>query len=157
MTTSDKKSKKTENNEIAPSNKDVSKEEENSIILPDLPGDMPPEIKRTIQMAMMSSASVGGGAGHHPLFEKFAEDHVHKYLDYIQKDDDNEYSYRSSNRWFYLFYTILGIGFFSFLLIYLLPKDKTLLDQILKLIVTFAGGFGSGYGLKSFKDRKNKP
>ena len=62
--------------------------------------------------------------------------------------------YVSSNRWFYLFYTILGLSFFSFLVIYLLPKDKELLDQILKLLVAYAGGLGSGYGLKAFKDMK---
>jgi len=41
-----------------------------------------------------------------------------------------------------------------FLNVYLLPKDKALVDQIIKMGVAFAGGIGSGYGIKSFKDRK---
>lgn len=152
MTTADKKTKENKNKDIVPA-KDTPQKEENPEVLSDLPDDMPQEVKKTIQMAMMSASSMGRPR-HHPLFEKFTEDHVHKYLDYIQKDDDNEFSLRSSNRWFYLLYTVLGLGFFSFLVIYLLPKDKALLDEILKLLVAFAGGLGSGYGLKVFKDMK---
>ena len=101
-------------------------------------------------MSMMQSTPPVGGSRSHPLFEKFTEDHVHKYLDYIQRDDDNEHNLRSSNRWFHLVYTIIGIAFFGFLIVYLLPKDKALLNDLIKLLVTFAGGVGSGYGLKSY-------
>jgi len=139
--------KRSEDNEIVPS-KGNSEKVENQVVLPD---DMPKEVQQTIRMMMASSM---GGPRQHPLFEKFTDDHIHKYLDYIQKDDDSEFSLRSSNRWFYLLYTVLGLGFFSFLVIYLLPKDKALLDEILKLLVTFVGGLGSGYGLKVFKDMK---
>jgi len=135
MTTSDKKGEEKKNNDIL-SAKDSSKKEESPVIFPDLPDDMPQEAKQIVRMAMMSSSATGVPR-HHPLFEKFTEDHVHKYLDYIQKDDDNEFSFRSSNRWFYLLYTILGLSFFSFLVIYLLPKDKALLDEILKLLVAY--------------------
>ncbi|MCU0615022.1 MAG: hypothetical protein MUD09_08070 [Desulfobacterales bacterium] len=152
MTTPDKKAEDKKNDDIV-SPKDSSKKEETPVIFPDLPDDMPHEAKQIIRMAMMSSSATGMSR-HHPLFEKFTEDHVHKYLDYIQKDDDNEFSFRSSNRWFYLLYTVLGLCFFSFLVIYLLPKDKGLLDEILKLLVAFAGGLGSGYGIKAFKDKK---
>ena len=145
-------SKKEKTNKVVPA-KDIPKNAETPANFPDLPDDMPYEVQQTIRMAMMSSQQSSGGR-HHPLFEKFTEEHVHKYLDYIQKDDDNDFSLRSSNRWVYLLYTILGLSFFSFLVIYLLPKDKILLDQIIKLFVAFAGGLGSGYGLKSFKDMK---
>lgn len=149
MTTEEEKTK--ENNSIVAA-KDTSKKAENPVILPDLPDEMPKEVQQTIRMMM--SASSMGGPRQHPLFEKFTEEHVHKYLDYIQKDDDNEFILRRSNRWFYVLYTVLGLGFFVFLVIYLLPNDKALLDEILKLLVTFAGGLGSGYGLKVFRDMK---
>ncbi|MFH1154369.1 MAG: hypothetical protein V1793_11180 [Pseudomonadota bacterium] len=152
MTSSSKPTEKNKPNEIGPA-KENSKSKEKRPDFLNLPDDMPQEVKRTIQMAMMSSSSMGGPR-HHPLFEKFTEEHVHKYLDYIQKDDDNEFSLRSSNRWFYLFYTTLGVCFFLFLVIYLLPNNKVFLDEILKLFVTFAGGLGSGYGLKVLKDKK---
>ena len=123
-------------------------------LLAELPEGMPPEMKRVVSMAMMQSSFPGGGSRAHPLFEKFTEEHVHKYLDYIQRDDDFEHKRRGSNRWFQLGYTIIGVAFFGFLIIYLLPKDKALLNDILKLLFTFAGGVGSGYGLRSYLEKK---
>jgi len=90
----------------------------------------------------------------HPLYDKFTSEHIDKWLDYVQKDDDNEYKLLSTNRFFYLFYFVFGIAAFFVLVFVLLPNDKELLQDILKIIVVFAGGFGSGYGLKSYFDRK---
>ncbi|MBD3384033.1 hypothetical protein GF407_03820 [candidate division KSB1 bacterium] len=109
--------------------------------------DMPPKMRRSITMAMMQT-STRDNIGH-PLFEKFTEEHIDKFLDYTQKDDENEYKYKSSNRLFYLIYAILIIALFIFLIAFLLPHDKDLLNDIFKLIVAFLGGLGSGYGLKS--------
>ncbi len=89
-----------------------------------------------------------------PLLEKFESEHVHKFLDYLQRDDDNAFYLAKSNRWFHLVYTILGLGFFLFLIFYLLPVDKSLLLDLIKIIVIFAGGFGSGFGLKSYLDKR---
>jgi hypothetical protein len=95
-----------------------------------------------------------GGSPSHPLFDKFTPEHVTQYLDGMQKDDDNQFKLTSSNRWFFLFYVVLAVTVFCFLVVYLLPRDKALLDQIFKLFITFAGGFGSGYGIKAYKNRK---
>lgn len=119
----------------------------------ELPDDMPKEMQQTIRMAM-TSASMGTMRSGHPLFEKFNEEHVHKFLDYTQKDDDNEFTYRSSNRLYHIGYAILGVALFIFLVVYLVPKDKILFDQIFKMLVAFAGGLGSGYGIKSYQSRK---
>lgn len=123
-------------------------------LLAELPEGMPPEMKRVVSMAMSQSSFPGGSSRSHPLFDKFTEEHVHKYLDYIQRDDDFEHKLRGSNRFFHLSYTLIGVAFFGFLIIYLLPKDKALLNDILKLLFTFAGGVGSGYGLRSYLEKK---
>ncbi|MDX9695973.1 MAG: hypothetical protein RBT49_09300 [Bacteroidales bacterium] len=115
--------------------------------------EMPPEVRRTFKMAMMQSSSLGRFS--HPIFDKFNEKHIDKFLDYTQKDDDNLYKLKSSNRWFYLLYTLLGLGFFIFLITFLLPIDREIFIEILKLTVAFAGGVGSGYGIKSLIDKKN--
>ena len=143
-----------ENNVVVPE-KEKTEDINPAELIANLPDDMPSEMKKMISMSMMH-ASIPGGSPRstHPLFEKFTEDHVHKYLDYIQRDDDNEHKLRSSNRWFSLGYTVITIAFFSFLIIYLLPKDKSLLNDILKLLFTFAGGVGSGYGLRSYIETK---
>lgn len=132
--------------------KDEKKKKKSPTDCIEFPENIPKEVQQTI-MAMSSSQQMGGTRSH-PLFDKFTDDHVHKYLDYIQKDDDNEFGIRRSNRWFYLLYAILGIGLFLFLVVYLLPKDKIVFDQIIKMFVAFAGGFGGGYGLKAYRDMK---
>jgi hypothetical protein len=75
MTTTNKKAEESEDNGIVPTENN-SKAEKSHLSFPELPDDMPPQVKQTIRMAMMSSSM--GRAGQHPLFEKFTEDHVHK-------------------------------------------------------------------------------
>ncbi len=125
-------------------NEDISEEVSEAL------EEMPPKMRRHITMAMMQQTSTRGIIGH-PLFEKFNEKHIDKFLDYSQRDDDNEFKYKSTNRWFYLLYSILGISLFVFLVIFLLPNDRELLIDIFKLIIVFGGGLGSGYGLKSLR------
>lgn len=118
------KNDQSKKNEILPS--DNKKEPSPDIELPDLSG-LPEEIRPQVKRMFMGLMQTSGTAPrHHPLFDKFTEDHIHKYLDYVQRDDDNEYKIRSSNRWFIFFYTILSVGAFLFLITYLLPKDKAL-------------------------------
>lgn len=114
--------------------------------------DMPREIQKVFRVASSSSFSRGGG---HPLFEKFNDNHIDKFLDYTQKDDDNDYKIRSSNRWFYLGYTMLSLAFFAFLIGYLLPTDKEMFKEVIKLGGVFLGGFGGGFGAKAYIERKN--
>ena len=144
------KNDKTDENETQ---KESEETEKTNIELPEeiaeVLEDMSPKVRREITMAM-TQMSTRGGLGH-PLFEKFTEKHIDKFLDYSQRDDDNEYKLKSSNRWFYLIYSALGISVFIFLIIYLLPQNKDFLLDIFKLFVAFVGGLGSGFGLKSLR------
>lgn len=152
------KTTKEENSEkdlVVPEKKE-KQESEAAEILSSLPENMPAEVKKQVVSMMMgfNQTSIARSSPRHPLFEKFSDEHVHKYLDYIQRDDDHAHELRSTNRWFHLAYVIIGVVFFSFLIVYLLPIDKALLNDILKLLFTFAGGVGSGYGIKSYLDKK---
>ncbi|MBI5731134.1 MAG: hypothetical protein HY963_08355 [Ignavibacteriales bacterium] len=149
----------TKTNQDGPSGKqekyeDKSKEHEEKINpqIEEVMKDVPPQVRKELLAIMRTSSSFGRSS--HPLFEKFDSEHIHKFLDYNQKDDDNEFKLKSSNRWFYLLYTLCGLGFLSFLIIYLLPMDKPLLYEVLKIIAIFGGGLGSGFGLKTALDKK---
>ncbi|MFZ5911698.1 MAG: hypothetical protein ACOYYU_16930 [Chloroflexota bacterium] len=111
---------------------------------------MPPEVVRSFRsfMAMFTQSS---GPRSHPLFEKFTEAHIDKYLDYVQRDDDHAYEYKKTNRWFYLAYAVMAIAAFMAGVVYLLPIDKDLLVQLIVILVTLAGGVGAGYGLSKKK------
>lgn len=92
MTESDKEKPENTLSEVADSEViDNEKGGKNPLDCMKFPDGTPTEVQRTIRM-MMSSASGAVRPGH-PLFEKFTDEHVHKYLDYIQKDDDMLLSY----------------------------------------------------------------
>jgi hypothetical protein len=139
---------------LSPANKHEGKPERSEPSdIPDFLEDAPPQMRR-VMMGLMQ-ASVGGRLSH-PVFEKFNEEHIHKYLDYIQRDDDNEFKLKTSSRWFSLAYVIFGLSVFVFLVVFLLPNEKALLVDIFKILAAFLGGLGSGYGLKASLDKKKQ-
>ena len=111
----------------------------------------PPEMRRTVQAfsAMVQSQTRSPKNG---LFEKFSDAHIDKYLDYVQRDDDNAYNLKKTNRWFYLAYFAIALIAFGAAIVYLLPKDRDFLESLVQILITLAGGIGAGYGLKSRKD-----
>lgn len=113
--------------------------------------NMPPKIRSTFMALMQSSTR---SISSHPLFDKFDEKHIHKFLDYLQEDDNNRFKLKSSSRYFTLIYVCLVIAVIVFLVVYLLPANKELLVDILKTAVGFFAGVGSGFGLKSHLDKK---
>jgi hypothetical protein len=120
-------------------------------ILGEIIKDAPQEFKRNVQsfLGMIQSRSQVN-----PIVEKFTEAHVDKYLDYVQRDYDNEYRLKSTNRWFILGYVVAALSFLVFLIVYLLLNNKEFLSKILEILAYFGGGFGAGYGVKTFKSRK---
>ena len=114
--------------------------------------DAPKEVQRF--MAMFRSGPMSPPM--HPLFNKFTDAHIDKFLDYSQKDDENTYSLYKSGRWFSLSYVLIGAGFLIFLIAFLANNNKELLADIIKILVIFAGGIGGGFGLKSHLEKKKK-
>lgn len=108
--------------------------------------DMPPEMRKTVQAFMAMFQSQARTAGH-PLFSKFTEAHIDKYLDYVQRDDDHAYEMAKSNRLFYLSYFVLAMVVLAAAVVYLLPRDRDFLIQIIQFLILLGGGIGAGYGL----------
>lgn len=108
---------------------------------------VPNEIERQAQSILTMVQSHRSSVN--PLFDKFTESHIDKYLDYIQRDDDNEISLRKTNRWFHLVYFVGTVTAVGLAIYFILPKDKEFLQNIIQILLAFAGGFGAGYGVKS--------
>ena len=122
-------------------------------IIEDALKDAPAEVKNAvIQMGVFRSSGMHPAV--HPLFDKFKDEHISKLIEYSHKDDENNYRLQSSNRWFQLTTLLILISFLAFLIVYLAGDNKELLVDILKILVVFAGGFGSGFGYKSYIDKK---
>ncbi|MCK6559852.1 hypothetical protein HUU39_00785 [candidate division KSB1 bacterium] len=115
---------------------------------------IPEPARKMFQMQMAMMQTVSRRAPSHPLFEKFTPQHIDKFLDYSQKEDENKYKLQSTNRWFHLVYVTLGLGSLLALIFFLAPQNQELLTEFLKLLVVFASGVGSGYGLRSYQERK---
>jgi len=111
--------------------------------------DMPPEVRRQFQaiLAMFQAQRPMSN----PLLSKFNETHIDKYLDYLQRDDDNAHELKKSNRWFYLAYFTLSLIALGAAIVYLLPNNKDFLETILQILIALAGGIGAGYGLQLHK------
>ena len=91
--------------------------------------EMPIEMReRVFSFLGMFSKSA---SRHNPLFDKFNDSHIDKYLDGIQEDDNNDYKMRSTNRFFNLAYFLLVVIALGLLMNFLLPIDKDLLMVIL--------------------------
>ena len=96
------------------------------------------------------------GPGHHPVFDKFEPQHVTQFLKNTSESDKSKQQFRSSNRWFRLFYVMLGIGVFGSLTLLLMPDQSELYFQLLQGLGLFGGGFAGGYGLKSHQDQRSE-
>jgi len=104
---------------------------------------------------MKSEAAAFKKAEPKPLFfEKFTPEQIDKLLDNGQRELDNRYRLQGTNRWFNLVYVMLSLGVLFFLIVFFLPKDKDFLVDFLTLLIVFTGGLGSGYGLKSYQEKK---
>lgn len=80
--------------------------------------------------------------------------HVSTFLDYTHEEDMEDRAYRKSGRWFLLGYVLLAVAVAVFLILFFYSRDRELLLKLFELGVAFAGGVGTGYGFKVYKDRK---
>ena len=115
----------------------------------------PPQVRKAITQMGMFSVTGQIHPQIHPLFQKFSSQHIDKLLDYSHQDEQNSYNLERSGRWFHLAYALTILLFLCFLVVFLAKDNVDLLNDILKLLVVFAGGFGSGFGVKTYLG-KNK-
>lgn len=89
-----------------------------------------------------------------PIVQKLSPQHIDKLLDYSHQESQNSYKLESHGRWFHLTYALFIIAFLAFLVIFLAKDNAVLFSDILKVLVVFAGGFGSGFGFKTYIEKK---
>ncbi|MCD4692692.1 MAG: hypothetical protein K8R79_07255 [Calditrichales bacterium] len=139
--------------ENRPKGKDKDKQKASEdIIEADVLDKLPEEVKRVVQIGMsMQRTSM---PVYPQLLSKLNEGHITKILDLSEKDDDRVFKDIQSSRKFTLTYVIIFIALFVFITLFLVGKNPALYQDILKVIVVFAGGLGSGYGLKTYLEKR---
>lgn len=142
--------------ERLPEEQTASEESENdkdSAVEPEILENLPPEVRKTVRETFLGVA----GPTRHPVLSKINEGHISTLLEQSGKDDERAFEDKQSVRKYGVFYALLASALFVFLTVYLVQVDLAIYQEVLKIIVVFAGGVGSGFGLKSYLDkRQNK-
>ena len=118
--------------------------------------NLPPEIKREITAFLSMQRFSGSVSPLSPIREKINEQHISKILEIAEKDDERAFVDTQSARRYGFFTFIVAILFLVFLTVFLVNKDVAVYQDIIKLLIIFGGGFGSGFGFKGYLDRKKK-
>lgn len=92
--------------------------------------NLPPEVKKVVEMGI--SMQRISGPMLNPLLSKINEKHIDRILDIAQKEEDNSYKDAQSTKKYSLVYFVIIILFISFLIYYLVDKDKSLLLTIIE-------------------------
>ncbi|MDY6802795.1 MAG: hypothetical protein SXA11_03180 [Cyanobacteriota bacterium] len=116
--------------------------------------NLPPEVKRVVEASLSIQRFSSGSFS--PIQQKITEQHISKILENVEKDDERAFADAQSARKYALIYTIILVISFGFLTVFLVNKDVALYQDFFKIIIIFGGGFGSGFGFKSYRDRKGK-
>lgn len=115
---------------------------------------LPPEIKKVVEMGFsMQRLSTPIS---NPVFSKITEEHISRIIEIGNKEEDNSYKDSQSNKFYNFLYFIVGIALFVFLIVYLGKENKDLFLEVLKIGIAIVGGFGGGFGYKTYLERKNK-
>ena len=115
-------------------------------VSPELLDKLPPEVRNYV---LMMSHYQRIGAPPNPLANKITSEHIDKIIESSEKDSEREFK----SKWFTLIYSVLALGFLVFVFIYLPTIDKDLFKEVLKILLTFLGGLGTGFGISKFRQK----
>ena len=102
------------------------------------------------------AASVESRPIFNPVLKQVTSGHLSQILENDFKLRRDESQHRTSERWFRLFYVMLGIGIFVFLTLTLLPDHSDLFFKLVQGVGIFSAGFAGGYGVKTYQDRRQR-
>lgn len=119
---------------------------------PELLNKLSPEARKVVEVGMMSMQRFGPMPN--PIAEKLTPNHIDKILNIAEKDDERSYKDTGQSRKYTLIYILIFAALFIFTTIFLVGSDKELYKETMKLFSVFLGGLGSGFGIRSYMDKK---
>ena len=111
---------------------------------------LPPEARKVVEIGMSMQRI---GPMQNPIMGKINEEHIDKILEISAKDDERSFLDAKESRKYTLFYVGIFAAVFIFLTVFLVGSNTEVYRELIKLIAVFFGGFGGGFGVKSYIDR----
>lgn len=111
--------------------------------------NLPPELKKVMEFSMHRYT----GPMPNPLISKITPEHIEKIIDASDKSNERAYVDAKSTRKYALTYVIIGVLFIVFLVLFLVERDKELLNNIIERGVLIIAGFAGGYGFKAYMEK----
>ena len=121
-----------------------------------LPDEVKESIPTNVKKVMGLALSVGGRREESPLIDlagKIQPSHITQFLENDAAQDERVFKDSQISKRYTLIYVIIFCALFVFITVFLVNRNVSIYTDLLKIFVAFAGGFGSGLGYKSFKDR----
>lgn len=114
--------------------------------------EIPEEVKKVIQMGF--SMQRFSGPVPPQFIEKLNEEHITKIINSSENDDERAFKLEKAAKLYTFCYVLIASALFVFITLFLVTKDSSIYNEVIKIIAIFIGGLGSGYGLKTWTDKK---
>ena len=128
---------------------------DDALLIPDpitekLKENLKPEQLKIVQEAV-STLQIQAGIREHPILKKVTSEHVTTLINNDEKASIRETDERKDIRKNYLIIFGSILFFIVFVCVFFtLTNNKDTLYKIIEIIVVFAGGLGTGYGVRSY-------
>lgn len=135
---------------------EILSEEDIFPFAPELLEGAPPQLRRAIQMGFSMMRSVGPAPS--PLVSAIGKvltsEHLTTVIESAKRSEELGYSNAQRVRWTNLLYLIVVLIFAGFALWILKDSNPDLLERLVVIAATLAGGLGAGYGISKTRQAR---
>lgn len=151
MTTKEKSTKKKEsqNDNVNTSVSSSGMKTSQDFLSPQVFDKLPSEVQDFMNIAFQMQSFSGPPSAF--LAQKMTPAHITSIIDNAEKDDQRLFKMSLITKIINLGIFLVIIAFLIFLIIFLSKENPNVFLEILKVIISFAGGIGVGIGYKSIK------
>ena len=137
-------------NQVAADNPDHVRDEEESAIPPELWESIPPENRRLVIRAVSTITQISG-PNFNPALRQVTSEHITQLINNSEAQSNRDAEADKSTRRYQFLYFIVALAALLFLLIFFTIREQY---ELLAAVITGAMGFGSGFGIGKFTNRR---
>ena len=119
---------------------------------PEILESLPPEQQEQVAQFIGSHTSMTVGPAVNPIAEKVTAQHITDVIGLSGRRLDREFEDRKHSRMVFVLFAAFAVAILVGFSIFLAVQGMTdLLQEVIKGLVIFGGGFGAGYGFSAFR------